>query len=190
MKIVKRLLIVLPLLALAASGTWVYNWWNKPSFASGLEQTTQGQNDVLGSQTTLQKWRTDYFTTLIPTNLQLKTSDQDTSKSIEGSYLLGNTEPQMDEQVGITIGRVGNGTLQETPAVKLRLNNPEVYAPTSVNYAPADSLVFTKVGSFEQSVFWQHGNRYAAVVVSGTSIDQTGMDQIAANIISNWQWLK
>ncbi|MBC7582083.1 hypothetical protein H7097_04445 [Aeromicrobium sp.] len=180
----KKLFVVLPLVILTGVGFGLYSWWHSPA-TSSIDSGTQEVSNVLGSETSLKSWQTSYFVTSMPSSLRIKTSN-DALES--GNYLLTSKTPRISDQIGVTVAKLGNNSLNELPAVKLRLNQPNIYAAVANTYAPAASYSFVNEATYETSVFWQEDGYYAAVVASGTSARRAELNVATRAIVSNWSW--
>ena len=53
---------------------------------------------------------------------------------------------------------------------------------------PAESVSFSAKEGYETAVFWRHDGRYAAVVVSGSSVRKAELEQALQTVVVNWQW--
>lgn len=184
----KKHWLVLPLLVVLGAGAGLYTWWQSPSSTSSVDNGSQSVNAVLGSETTLEPWQTAYFSTQYPSNLRVRTTTEDSSRAIVGSYLLTNIDPAEQDQVGVTIGTLGNNTFEAVSAVKYRSMHPELFTRTSRNYAPAGAVVFDGTQDYETDIIWQDGNRYAVVAVTGSTSRRAELEQATQAIVSNWQW--
>ena len=183
----KRWIFVIIILLIGVMGSAFYLWWHSQASTSVVTYGAQDAS-VLGSQTTLTDWQTAYFTTKIATSLRQLTSSETPDKPILGSYLLASTSLRNTDQVGVTIGNLNNYALDELSAVRLRAVQAGEYTKATRSFAPAGALVFSRVSSYETSIFWQHGSMYAAVVVSGSSSRRAELEQNLSDIVSNWQW--
>ncbi len=181
----KRLpLIIIGVLALGAGIVgW---WWNSPSRSSPI---SSNQTTVLGTETETTSLKTTYISTQMPSSFRLKSSSENALNPIIGQYLLTNKNTRLTDQVGITIGKLQDNTIDTLSSVQLRNANPDKYQRISLSYAPVGSIIFTsQTTGYEKSIFWTHGELYAAVVVSGTSDQVSSLDNALAVIINSWQW--
>ena len=184
----KRWLLLVIIIIIAGLSYGLYAWWHAQATTSTVSYGTQTSSDVLGSENQLVDWQTMYFTTKITTSLRQITTSETPGKSIMGSYLFTSTSVRKTDQLAITIGTFSNYSLDEISAVKFRLNQPTEYTPVSRTFAPPGALAFNRANSYETSVFWQHADKYAAVVVSGTANDKADLEQALSDVVSNWQW--
>jgi hypothetical protein len=184
----KRWLMLVSLVLVLGLAAWGYHWWNSSSSTS-VVYTPETNRDVLGTQTTLRSWHTAYFATSYPSNLRVRTTNENSAATIIGSYMLSSVAAREQDQIGITIANMGNTTLTQESAVKFRLQHPERYTSVSRNYAPSGAYVFNDESGYETGVFWQTGDRFAAVVVSGSSARRAELESDLEAIVSNWQWL-
>jgi hypothetical protein len=180
----RKIWLVIPLVLVIGASAGAYAWWQSPA-TTDTDQGTQEVNSVLGSETAVKPWQTSYFSTSIPTTLRVKTSND---SATYGSYLLTSISTHYSDQIGVTVAELGGNSLDEIPAVRLRLDKPDVYAPGNLSYAPDGAYVFTDEDGYETSIFWQHGNQYAAVVASGTSARRAELGEALADVVSNWNW--
>lgn len=182
--------IGLSLLVLAlVGGGWAYRWWHAPAERVNVSSAAQTQTGVLGSESKLLPWQTAYFTTRYPEDLRVITTNEVAHGITTGQYLLGSVSLKQTDQLAVTVGELGNMTLAELPAVKLRNLQTATYQSATRTFTPDGAVVFRKLtGGYETSVFWQNDGQYAAVVVSGLSTRQAELEQQLEAIVSNWQW--
>lgn len=184
----KRIIAACCGVAVLLGGIWLYVWWHGPAetkqFTAG-DQTTQG---VLGSETTLLPWRTAYFTTQYPSSLRIITSNEVAHGITTGQYVLGSVSLKQTDQLAVTVGALKDMTLSELPAVEMRRQHPEIYQPTDQPFIPEGGVAFSSKQDYEVAVFWQSGDRYAAVVASGSSARKAELDQALQAVAANWQW--
>lgn len=179
--------LALPAVLLMVAGGSLYSWWQSPSSTTQVH-SPQPASEVLGSQTSLQSWQTAYFSTRYPTSLRILTTTENTSRTIIGNYLLTSANPQYNDQAGVTVGTLGDGTFAEISAIKYRGQHPELFEVSSRAYAPSGAVVFNGLQAYETDIIWQHDSRYAIVAVTGSSARHAELEQTAAAIVSNWQW--
>jgi hypothetical protein len=185
----KRLMVSVALLGGVGLGLLGLNrWMNSPAATTTATLASSQAQGVLGSSAELQPFETAYFTTEIPASLRSKTSTENSRGAIMGSYLWGAIKPTLDDQVGVTIGKLGSSTLGELSAVKLRQNNTALYVAAPLEGAPAGALVYRRTDTYETAVFWQQNDRYASVVVSGQQQRAAELDQTVHAILGNWSW--
>lgn len=173
------------LLLVTGIGLGAYSWWHSPSTSSGADRTVSEVRNVLGTETALKPLQTKYFSTSIPASLKSKTS---TETQTYANYLLTSSTVRISDQIGISVAALGNNSLDELPAVKLRLSQPTTYLPVQASYLPDGAYAFTDEAGYETSVFWKHDGMYAAVVSSGTSARRAELDQALQVIVSSWNW--
>jgi hypothetical protein len=173
---------------LLTSGVWIYQWWHQPASTASVSTSQQTQSDVLGSETKLQSWRTAYFMTSFPVSYRLLSSDEVSQGLTTGQYVLSSISFKQTDQVAVTVGRLGNLSLQELPVLKVRLLKSDLYQPVSPSYLPSGGLAFASANPYETSLFWRQGDQYAAVVISGSSSRQPELEQALETVVTNWQW--
>lgn len=167
-----------------------FHWASRPS-STNESRTGSSDSGVLGTTTDLKPFTSPYFSTQIPADMLVKTSNENPQAAIRAAYLFTSNKTSPGDQAAISIGTMGLNRLSEISGVKQRLNNPALYHSTTIANAPAGAVSFTKAdgtdGS-ETAVFWQEGNLYVAVVVSGSPLRQAELDQTLQSILSNWSW--
>lgn len=183
----KFLLLSLLLIVIGVSYGGI-RWWQSPATSSNVDHGSTNASNVLADKTSLQPWQTAYFSTLIPTYLQVRSSKENSLHGISGTYLLTSVSPRINDQVGVTLASLGTNSLDEVSGVKLRLNNPAAYTQVTRSFAPPGSYLFQGAGDYEMALFWQHNGTYSAVVVSGSSARSGELDAALASIVGNWQW--
>lgn len=181
----RRVPLLIAAVVVVAVGVWFYAWATGP--ATSTSTTTSASENVFGSQIQLVPYDSQYFSTQVPSTLVLKSSNENSAAPILGQYLFKHSSTALADQLGITVG-VMQGALDEVPAVKLRLQQPDIYSQTAVPAAPAGAIAFSKQGTYETSVFWAVDGRYAGVAVSGSVLRQADLGEILNSVISNWQW--
>jgi hypothetical protein len=184
----KKTWLVLPVLAIIGVGAGLYSWWQSPASTSQVDQGSQSVNAVLGSTTRLEPWQTSYFTTRYPATLRIRSTTEDSSRAIIGSYLLTSIDTAQQDQVGVTVGTLGNNTFDGISAIKYRSMHPELYTQSSRSYAPAGAVAFDATNEYETDIIWQSGEHYAVVAVTGSSSRRAELEQVAQAVVSNWQW--
>lgn len=169
------------------SVTWLYHWWHSPAESVTITSADQVNQGVLGSESTLADWQTEYFTTRYPGNLRIISTNEVAHGITLGQYLLGAVSLNQSDQLAVTVGKLQT-PLSQLSSVVLREQQSDVYARTDKTYAPAGAYVFTKENPYETSIFWQHGNEYAAVVSSGSPVRRAELEQALQSVVTNWQW--
>lgn len=185
----KRIVIAgITLGILAGVGVWGVVWWNSP--ANTQHYTSSSDTSVLGNEVKLLPWHTRYFSTRYPSTLRTINSNEVARGNILGQYLLGSTSLEQTDQLAVTIGKMGGLTLDQIPAVKLRAQQTDNYYVSNLSYAPQGSRVYSSSGSYETAVFWQYdADKYAAIVVSGSSVRHGELETVLESILANWQSL-
>jgi len=182
----KYLLVGFPILILGSVA--FLNWLNQPN--NGSVQPVLN-SDVLSASKSTTELQTNYYTTSYDSTLRIKTSTENDSDkgSIYSQLLLSSKNGSNDSQIAVTIAEKEN-TINDVSPAKFRLLEDNQYKLSSVSFAPADSLVFIKSSdlSYEIAVIWQGNSYYSAVVGSGTSADKERIDELVADVVSNWQW--
>lgn len=184
----KRLVIISCSIVAVVAGVWTYVWWQSPAETKETTAASQETQGVLGSNTVLASWSTQYFTTRYPNNLRVITSNEVAHGLTLGQYLLGTASLREADQLAVTVGTLDGMRLEELPAVKLRQQRSDAYQATAVSFAPQGAMVFTAKSGYEMAVFWQQGTRYAAVVASGSAARQAELAQSIQSVVQNWQW--
>jgi len=184
----KRFILVGGSILLIAAGVWTYMWWQSPAETKDFTAVDQKSQGVLGSNTVLTPWRTQYFTTSYPNNLRVITTNEVAHGLTEGQYLLGSASLSQTDQLAVTVGALDGLKFEELPAIKLRQQRTDIYQPVTVSYAPQGAVAFSTKNGYEMVVFWQQGGRYAAVVASGSSARQTELAGALESVVQNWQW--
>lgn len=183
----KKIFIAAICLLIFGGAFWFYKWSNSP--ASTSDAISAGSRDVFGSQIKLTSYSGQYFTTQIPSTMLLKTSTENSSSPTPGLYLFKHSDIGIGDQLGITIGTMQSPSLDEVSAVKLRATQPDRYRKSNLENSPEGAIVFNTTDDFETSIFWSNGSKYAAVVVSGSSLRQAELSNVVGSVIANWQWL-
>lgn len=182
----------LPLLAVSivvvVVGIGIVHWANRPSSTQHSNVGNTTDSGVLASNSDLAPFASTYFSTQLPADMQLKTSNDNPRGAIRATYLFTNTKASPSDQVAITIGTMGLARLSEVAGVKQRLNDPAVYQVVSVSNTPQGAISFKRNDVYETAVFWQQDNLYVAVVVSGSSVHHADLDQAVQTILTNWSW--
>jgi hypothetical protein len=183
----KRLKVIAgAMLVIVGLAVGVGIWGNSPARTSSSISTAE--TTVLGSETGTTKLSTSYMDIVVPDNLRLKTSTENQFGSIVGQYLISGKSFRDSDQVGITVGKLDNAQIDQISPVQFRSRDPVTYQPSSLANTPAGALVFVAPNGYEKSVFWTHGDLYAAVVVSGSPGQVTSLDEVLSVIINSWQW--
>ena len=162
-------------------------WWNSPERT--IPVVSSNTTQVLGSETSTSPLDTSYMSTVFPGRLHIKSSNENAASAIVGQYLLTSKDLQLNDQVGITIGKLNNDTIDNISPVQLRLRHPETYQQSSLADAPEGAIVFISSNGYEKSVFWAHDGLYSGVVVSGTVGRIAELNEILTTVVFNWQWL-
>ena len=169
-------------------GTWAYMWWHGATTTSVVTVGDQTQTVVLGGESKLLVWETAVFATRYPDILRVITTNEVPHGITTGQYLLGSMSLKQDDQLAVTVGQLGTMRFDELPAVKLRRLQADTYQSAERSFAPAGGLVFQKTDGYETSVFWTHGNTYAAVVASGSPARRAELENALQAVVANWQW--
>lgn len=145
--------------------------------------------DVLSASKTTEGLDSELFSTLYDSSLQIKSTSIKSSGPIFYQYLLAPETANDESQVAITIGKL-DGALNDSSPAKFRVTEREKYIPSSLDFAPADSLVFVSNynNNYELAVIFSDGNHYAAVVSSGTPARKQSINERLSDIVSSWQW--
>jgi len=184
----KRFIIIGSCVLAVCAGVWTYMWWQSPAETKDFTSAEQKTQGVLGSDTVLTPWQTQYFTTSYPNNLRVITTNEVAHGLTEGQYLLGSASLSQTDQLAVTVGKLDSLKFDELPAVKLRQQRTDMYQPITLSYASQGAVAFSSKSGYETAVFWQQGTMYAAVVVSGSSARQAELAGALESVILNWQW--
>ncbi len=163
----------------------LHSWWQQPSIAKYRPQTSVA---VQGAQITIVPLESRYITTGVPDFLHSKNTYEKSLGPIYGQYLYINKDPNVADQVGVTVASRESRELTEVSSVKLRTTNGSLYNETTLLNAPVGARVFSAVNNYEISVFWSYQDMYAAVVVSGTADRRPQLEQTMTTILTSWQW--
>ncbi len=169
-------------------GAWIYLWWNQSATTTIVTTDTQDSRGVLGSQEKLYNWKTEFFTTRVPTSLRVITSNEVAHGLTTGQYLLGATSLSRDDQLAVTVGNLDAMRLDELPAVKLRSLQANAYRVATRSFMPTGGIAFSKIDTYETAIYWAHDTNYAAVVVSGSSAHKADLESALEAAVTNWQW--
>lgn len=169
---------------LIGSGVFFLKWSNGPASTT---KSTSSDGDVLSSQITLRSLETTYYKTQIPDTLQSKVNIENPRAPIMGNYLFKETNVSVSDQLAITVGKRGNETAPTLPAVQLRSSKPEEYRKATFNHMPDNAIGFESINGYEKAVYWVTNDTYNAVVVSGSPVRQSNLDQILNAVLANWQ---
>jgi hypothetical protein len=183
----KRYVLAMAGLLLLGAGVYGYHWIHSEASSSVSVRPLQPVSDVLGSETSLKPWQTASFTTQLPTWLRQVSATDSPSDPAAHSYVV-NGGRDKDAQIAVTIASLGNNSLNEIPAVRVRANHADEYQPTAIAAAPDGAVAYQHVGSFETAVFWQYQGRYIAVVASGSTSQQSDIQTALASVLTDWQW--
>ncbi|MBL8122071.1 hypothetical protein JNM87_04965 [Candidatus Saccharibacteria bacterium] len=184
----KKAALVVVVLAVLCTGGWLYWWWHGPAYGTVTQSNNSDETAVLGSDEVLISWQGPFFTTRYPSTLRLLTSNEIAQGNMQAQYLLSAVTPTHQDQVAVTVGRLGVLRLDELPAVKLRRMQSDVYSESSRSFAPDESIVFTKTKDFETGIYWADGDRYAEVVASGSSTRRAELENALEVVMTSWQW--
>lgn len=175
------------LVVLIGLSVWAYIWWHSPAETKQFSSESKTEK-VLGSEQVLNDWVTSYFSTRYTNDLRVITNNEVSHGITSGQYLLGSISLDRTDQLAVTVGNLGGLALDELPAVKFRKQHQDVYQPASESFTPEGGVVFVAPSNYEKSVFWRNGERYAVVVVSGSSARQEILQQQLEAVVKNWQW--
>lgn len=184
----KRWMLLLFVVLFLSGSVWGYHWWHGPAQSATVTTSDQTEQGVLGSESKLLPWQTEYFATRYPSNLRVLTSNEIAQGLTLGQYLLGSTSLEQTDQLAVTVGNLQGLRLAELPAIKLRQQQTGTYQATTRSFTPSGGFVFSRSDTYETAVFWQEGGRYAAVVVSGSSVRQAELEQSLQAVITDWEW--
>lgn len=161
-------------------------WASRPVSTESSSTIQKDRTDVLGATNSVATFNSPYFSTQIPENMLLKTSNENSKGPIYANYLFTNVKTSLSDQIAITVGAMGLNSLTETSGVKQRLNEPETYQKVTIENAPQGAVSFKKTEGYETAVFWKQGAKYFAVVVSGPPQRVAELDQMLQTVLTNW----
>lgn len=185
----KRVVLVAAGAMLIIAGAWGYIWWHGPAETKEFTVNHQTTKDVLGSELTLISWHPQYFSTRYPSTLRILTSNEVAHGATLGQYVLSSVSLKQTDQLAVTVGVLDDMTLDDIPSVKFREQHADIYQQTDRSFIPAGGIVFSAKEGYETAAFWRHGNRYAAVVVSGSPLRKAELEEALEAVVTNWQWL-
>jgi hypothetical protein len=179
-------LFFITILVLAIGSIVTINWLRQPNKGS-IE--SKSNNEVLSATKTNVDFQSKLFSTAINSSLRVKTSNENNSGPIFSQYLLASKNNGDDSQIAITVAEKDSEIDEVSPA-KFRLLDANQYQQSTTAFAPADSLVFIKnsSSSYEIAIIWSNSNNYSAVVGSGTTAHKEQIDELVADIVTNWKW--
>lgn len=181
------LLIFALLFSLLASLYWVFG-----SGTSSAVITTDDTsvNQVKGETQQLSQVQTPYFATRIPTQYVQKRVSETPNAPILAQYLYAETKKLDSAQIGVTIGVLEQPDFESISLVRQRRNDPAAYSETQMGQVVGtDTLSFVSSDKSEVAVFFMAGDRYAAVVVSGSGDSLATYKEVARGMLASWQWL-
>lgn len=184
----KKILLIIAIVVPVAGGIWFYSWWSQPPSTNKVTVARRPQEDVLGSSTTIRTWSTLYFTSAYPSNFRIRNTNEVTQGNRLGQYMLSSTSIDKTDQLAVTVAIMPEDKLADLSDIKVRLLQPDMYIVTQKAYAPSGALVISRVDGTETAVFMKQGNRYASVVVSGSSTRQQILEQGLQTVVANWLW--
>lgn len=184
----KRVVLAVIGLMVAVTGVWAYAWWHTPAETKDFTTTRQTDKEVLGSESTLKNWTTQYFMTRYPNDLRVIASNEVSRGIIDGQYLLASTALNRTDQLAVTVGTLDGLTFEELPAIKIRRQNTATYHSIQLPEITSTNVSFVAPDTYELSTFWHEGSRYASVVVSGSSARSADLKQALEVVVQNWQW--
>jgi hypothetical protein len=184
----KRLILAFASVFIIGCIYGIYSWWHGQSTTSAISYGAAPSGVVLGAQTSLINWQTPYFITRYPSSLRKISTAQTPDNPVMASYVFTGTGSEDSDQLAITIGSLNGSPLSDISAIQLRKDEASEYTQSSRSFAPSGAVVFDEIGNYETSIFWQHGDQYAAVVTSGLVSDSTDLEQDLSDVVSNWQW--
>ena len=151
----------------------------------------QDSPQVAAEETALKRFEGVGFAVQIPDSIRLKSSNEAVGQALL-QYMFADTDAISSDQLGISIGSTRpTDLLTETALVKMRISRPEIYRQVVLSWLPQGAIVFEKNDSFEISVFFgsPSGDRYSAVVVSGTADRRVLLTNTLRAAVTSWEWL-
>lgn len=172
---------------MVGAGSYGFYWANKPVVSKGINST---DSDVKGAQTQLVDMQNDLFKTKMSSDFMLKTQNTLNNEATSRQFVFTNKDVYFNGQIAITVGTDKTHDLSDVSGVKLRQINPDEYTqlPPSKSLNVENSA-FSKISTYEKSVFWIDNGRQISVVASGGFENQSVLDENMDTILKNWQWL-
>jgi hypothetical protein len=169
-----------------SAGSVAYRWLNEPAVVTEVRSgNTMGVSEELPVNREL---ASPHFSTQVPSNLTLRSQQQQPTATITERYVLAAGAPE-GHQLAITIAPLPPGGLTEVPSVVLRLRNPSTYLKETASYVPEDALLFSAdTDTFEQTIFMSNERKYAAVAVSGRADRSQQLRTLLETTIREWRW--
>lgn len=166
-------------------------WARQPVVEQAASSSVQGVSSNNREQKPL---RGINFVTTVPADITIKSNQTTPHGDVVEQMFLSSTatsiEHPISDQLGITIGMIPSGGMKAISDIQLRLSNSGTYGRIQRDEITNDHMAFIKQDDrdYEVSVFWNDGQRYASVVVSGTPARQSELEQMLHSILSSWQW--
>jgi hypothetical protein len=180
----RGIILTSSLIVISGAGILLNQWINSPaSTSSGY----MPEAEVLSSSTKLQPFETTYFSTLVPDTFQLKVKEENSKAVNLGNYLFTSKDVTKSRQLAITIGATGRESISNVSHVIVRKNSPQEYNPVIIKNMPEGAVAFKKPDGSETSVFWLEDSRYVAVVITGSTVDASLLDQSLQAVLINWR---
>lgn len=167
------------------AGNALYAWLNLPVASTGKSALTAEKPGAAASTTAIQ---TDYFNTSVD-NMNLRPRQAPAGNTLV-SVLAGSTRPIDGDNLAIAIKPLPSGGVMEVSDVNYRLHTPETYQRiTDDPLLPKGAVMFRATDKYEVSLFWPHGDSYAAIVLTGRPDRPAQLEQHLKTILDNWHWL-
>lgn len=165
-------------------------WANNPAVTSSSESPVRAVTLNASQSAQSQPLDTAYFKTTLPGDILVRTNNEVAHGNTLIQLLATSRAGQVQDQLGVTIGILGNQQLTDVSSVRLRLGDTNNYRRASLPQLPAGAVMFERTSElFEKAVFWPNGQgQYAAVVVSGTLDRSPYLDSLLVTVIKGWQW--
>lgn len=183
-----RTIAIIIIIGLVSFGGYnLYRWANRTTTTYHQSSTSASSGETPAAPP--QQLGSVFFTTQIPAEMTIKSRKEPGGGTSLFQMVARHQNIRFIDQLAITIGPLPTGGLSELSAVRLRQQADRGYVPTSFPSAPPRSLVFTKQGTYEKSVFMSNGNYYASIVVGGAIDRSEALDSLLSGVLSNWRWL-
>lgn len=182
----RRVTLAAGVLGVLAAFVIINSWANSPQRTT---VSTVAQPQVAGAakpgSVPLQM---SNFSSVLPDNIVIKNRVTKPQGIVLERLLAASAQQRQSDQLAVTVGRLPAEGLGELSDIQLRLRNPGDYRAVELLAAPEGAYAFRKTAGFEISVFWADEQRFAAVVISGTT-DRAGPLKTALdNLLENWRW--
>ena len=181
----RAVLITVSLCIICFFAITLYVWANQ-----NVVVTSYTTNNVItpSSPSQTSQINDKYFNAVVPAGYTINSKSAVPEGNMLSRYVLKNIDPKSLDQLAITIGTLPSEGLTGLSDVMFRAKNTQYVPYNSIKIADK-SVEFIAENPFELSVFWSHGNRYAAVVISGTQDRGEVLKKVINDLIGKWSWI-